>query len=163
MLSWRRCCSHAAPCPCWLRVRSPARCARSSADGAGAALRSRHPRRARSPIRGCPLVAAPPQRSHRQLPLTSPQQPSKTCSSTKELRKNPISLPPYSRYCDKDVNLNHRLLSLFHLLLCHHVFWGSKLRTIILDLASDRANKANTNFLLIDAEIGYWNVRVIRD
>lgn len=104
-----------------------------------------------------------------ELQLRKPAQAQKTPNlnwKKKNWGEKANSLPSDSLYCDKDVNLNHKLLSLFHQLLCQNRTashsWGSKLRTIILDLASDRGNKANTYFLLIDEEIWYWKVHVIK-
>lgn len=90
-----------------------------SADGAGAALRSRpitsDP--GLPPAGGSATAQPPPAPAHE-----SPTAEQKLLQHKRIQKKKPISLPPNSRYCDKDVNLNHRLLSLFHLLLCHHVF-----------------------------------------
>lgn len=78
--------------------------------------------------------------------------------------EKPISLPPYCPQYDEHVNLSHKLLPPFHLLLCQNrtAFWSRKLKSITLDLASDRANEANTYLLLIDGEIGYWKVHMIK-
>lgn len=45
----------------------------------------------------------------------------------------------------------------------HHIVRGSKWRTIILDPASDRANKANTYFLSTEGETESWKAHVVKD
>lgn len=141
--------------------------------GGEAPRRWRHGRQAPSLIRRCPLAAAPPrcrERPGRAGPGGHRGWTGKTGPGQKQPGLNwqsgekPISLPPYCLQYDEHVNLSHKLLPPFHLLLCQNrtAFWSRKLKSITLDLASDRANEANTYLLLIDGEIGYWKVPMIK-